>query len=258
MVHRTIRQLMGVSAAALFALALTLPAQSEVKAEFHKTVPLSANGTVSLDNVNGGVEITGWNRNEVQIDAVKSADSQDKLNDITIDVNASSNSVSIQTKYAKHFMNNNPGGVTYTLHVPQNARIDKINMVNGSLTVQKLTGELTANLVNGKVQASDLTGTADLATVNGSVEANYNSLKDVREIKLNSVNGSINLTLPQSPDAEIDASTVNGGISTDFPLQVKGHWVGKNMSGTLGSGGVKIELNNVNGSIHLGPGRGSL
>src|SRR5262249_319228 len=148
--------------------------------------------------------------------------------------------------------NNNPGEVHYILHVPQNARIDKIDLVNGPLTVQKLTGEIDANLVNGKVPASELTGEADLATVNGSIEACYSSLANVREIKLKSVNGSIHLLLPQSPNADVDASVVNGSISTDFPLTVKGHLVGKSMSGTLGSGGVHIELNNVNGSIHLG------
>ncbi len=92
------------------------------------------------------------------------------------------------------------------------------------------------------MRASDLAGTADLATVNGTVEANYTSLNNVHEIKLKSVNGSVDLLLPQSPNAEVEASTVNGSLSTDFPLTVKGHWVGKNMSGTLGSGGVHIEL----------------
>jgi len=124
--------------------------------------------------------------------------------------------------------------------------------------VQKLSGEVNASLVNGKLRASDLEGTADLATVNGTLEADYSSLNNVREIALKSVNGSIDLRLPQSPNAEVSANSVNGGISTDFPLTVKGHFVGKSMSGTLGSGGMKIELNNVNGSIHIGPGRGSL
>ncbi len=258
MVYRKHRQLAGAVAGTLLALLMTFPAQAEVKQEFHKTVPLTSNGTVSLDNINGSVEITGWNRNEVQIDAIKTASTQQKLDDMKIEIDATSSSVDIKTKLPERMVNNNPGSVHYTLHVPEKARIDKINLVNGSLTVEKLTGEINANLVNGKVQASDLTGTADLATVNGTIEATYNSLTDVREIKLKSVNGSINLTLPPSPNADVDASAVNGSISTDFPLTVKGHWVGKSMSGTLGSGGVHIELNNVNGSIHLGPGRGTL
>jgi DUF4097 and DUF4098 domain-containing protein YvlB len=256
--HRKHQQLAGAVAAVLLALLTALPAQAEVTQEFHKTVPLSANGTVSVNNVNGNVEITGWERNEVQIDAVKSAGDQQRLDNLKIEVNASGNSVDIETKFPEHMFNNNPGSVHYTLHVPQNARIDKINLVNGSLMAQKLTGEFNANLVNGKVQASDLRGEADLATVNGTIEATYNSLKDVREIKLKSVNGTVNLTLPPSPNADVDASVVNGSITTDFPLTVKGHFVGKSMSGTLGSGGVHIELNNVNGSIHLQPGRGTL
>jgi DUF4097 and DUF4098 domain-containing protein YvlB len=257
---RRISNWTGVIAGAALALLLAIPALAEVTQEFHKTVPLNANGRVSLNNVNGDVEITGWSRNEVQIDAVKTARDQQRLDEARVDVNSSGNSVEIETHYPTHLFanNNNPASVHYTLHVPQNARIDKINLVNGGLTVQKLSGEINANLVNGKVSASDLAGTADLATVNGSVEANYASLNNVHEIKLQSVNGRVELRLPQSPNAEVTASTVNGAISTDFPLTVKGRWVGKHMEGTLGNGGVKIELNNVNGSIHVGPGGGSL
>ena len=218
---------------------------------------LAANGRVSLDNINGDVQISGWNRNEVQIDAVKTARDQQRLDNISIDVNTTNNSVAITTHYPEH-TNNNPGSVHYTLHVPQNATLEKIDLVNGSLTVQKITGSIDANLVNGKVHASDLTGEADLATVNGVIEADYASLNGVRAIKLKSVNGTLELTLPQSPNADVTASSMNGSISTDFPLSVKGHFIGKSISGTLGSGGVKIDLDNVNGSIHIGVGRGTL
>jgi DUF4097 and DUF4098 domain-containing protein YvlB len=255
---RTNKQVMLGIATAFTALLISLPALAEVTQEFHRTVPLSADGRVSLSNINGDVEITGWNKNEVQIDAVKTARDQQRLDEANIEVNAGSNSVEIETHYPSHLVNNNPASVHYTLHVPQNAHIDKVNLVNGALTVQKITGEINANLVNGKLRASDLSGTADLATVNGSIDADYMSLNNVHEIKLKSVNGSVDLLLPQSPNADVSASTVNGNLSTDFPLTVKGHWVGKNMSGTLGNGGVRIELNNVNGSIHVGAGRGSL
>lgn len=255
---RSRRRLATIAIATLVALLMALPAYADVTQEFHRTVPLSADGRVSLNNINGDVEITGWSKNEVQIDAVKTAPDQQRLDNMRIEVNTSGNSVDIETKYPEGHTNNNPGSVRYTLHVPQNARIDKIDLVNGSLDIQKVSGEVNASLVNGKVRASDLAGTADLATVNGPVEATYSSLNNVREIKLGSVNGAVNLLLPQSPNADVSASVVNGSISTDFPLTVKGHFVGKSMSGTLGSGGVNIELNNVNGSIHIGPGRGSL
>ena len=257
-VIRTRTQSIAILATVAVVLLVSQTALAEVTQEFHKTVPLPANGRVSLSNINGDVEITGWSRNEVQIDALKTARDQQRLDEARIEVNPSSDSVEIETHYPSHLMNNNAASVRYTLHIPEGARIDKVNLVNGALTVRQLSGEINADLVNGKLHASDLAGTADLATVNGSIEADYNSLNNVREIKLKSVNGSVDLLLPQSPNANVSASTVNGSISTDFPLTVKGHWVGKNMSGTLGNGGVQIELSNVNGSIHVGPGRGSL
>ena len=233
----------------LLALLLAASAHAQVTQDFHRTVPLSANGRVSLDNINGNVEITGWDRSEVQIDAVKKGRDQQRLDEARIEVNAASDSVEIRTRYPEGHTNNNPASVHYEIRVPQNARLDRINLVNGSLTVRKVRGEL---------RVDDLAGRADLSTVNGGIEANYASLNNVREIKLKSVNGSIELGLPDSPNTEIKASTVSGGIRSDFPLQVHGGYVGKNLAGTLGSGGTLIALSNVNGSIHVGPGHGSL
>ena len=100
-----------------------------------------------------------------------------------------------------------------------------LDLVNGSLSVQKVGGNISAKLVNGKLTARDLSGRADLATVNGGIDADYVSLNDVHKVKLSSVNGSINLKLPQSSSAHVEASTMSGGIHTDFPLQVKaGSW----------------------------------
>jgi Putative adhesin len=248
----------GAVLGGLLALLLTLSAHAQVTQDFHRTVPLSSNGRVSLDNVNGGVEITGWDRNEVQIDAVKQARDQQRLDEARIEVEAGSDYVKIQTQYPHEHTNNNPASVHYTLHVPQNARLDQISLVNGSLIVQKVMGELDARLVNGKARISDLTGEANISSVNGSIEANYASLNNVREIKLKSVNGSVELGLPGSPNADVKASTVNGGIKSDFPLTVQGSFSGHNLSGTLGSGGTRIELSNVNGSIHVASGSGSL
>ena len=95
--------------AALLALLIAVPALAEVTQEFHRTVPLPANGRVSLANINGNVEITGWDRNEVQIDAIKTARDQQRLDNARIEVETSSDSVEIRTRYPEHHVNNNPG-----------------------------------------------------------------------------------------------------------------------------------------------------
>jgi hypothetical protein len=211
-----------------------------------------------LENINGSVEITGWDRNEVQIDAVKSARDQQRLDEARIEVDASNDAVRIRTRYPEHHNNNNPASVHYDLHIPRNARLDKINLVNGSLNLQQVSGEVHAELVNGSLHARDLAGRSELSTVNGSLNADFNSLDNVRDVNLKSVNGSISLGLPPSPNADIEAHTVSGGIRTEFPLEVSGHMVGKSVNGKLGSGGTHIEMSNVNGSIKIGPGKGTL
>ena len=229
----------GAFLGGLLALLLAVSAHAQVSQEFHRTVSLSPNGRVSLENVNGNAEITGWDRNEVQIDAVKQARDQQRLDEARIEVETGSDSVNIRTQYPHDHNNNNPASVHYTLHVPQNARLDRISLVNGSLTVQKVAGEVNASLVNGKAHISDLTGEANISSVNGGIEANYASLNNVREIKLKSVNGSVELGLPGSPNADVKASTVNGSIKSDFPLTVQGSFAGHKISGTLGSGGTQ-------------------
>ena len=68
---------------------------------------------------------------------------------------------------------------------------------------------------------------------------------------LHTVNGSIDLTLSAAAAAQVKASTVNGGINSDFPVTVKGEFGNRSMSGAIGGGGPDIKMNTVNGSIRL-------
>lgn len=228
--------------------------ENNVTEEFHKTIALNANGRVSLENVNGNVEITGWDKNEVQIDAVKSARDQQRLQEAKIEIEGSGDAVQIRTRYPDKTSNENLASVHYILHVPAGALLEKIHLVNGSLQISQFRGEVVAHLVNGKLKARDLAARAELSTVNGSSDVAYSTLANVREVKISAVNGSINLALPASPNADVSASTVSGNIKSDFPIQVESGFMGHRMNGTLGSGGTRIELSNVNGSTHIGPG----
>src|SRR5947209_18330878 len=91
---------------ALAALALTAAdasrAQSsrpEVTEEFHQTYPLTADGRVSLTNINGGVRVSVWDRSEVKIDAVKRAYTQERLQEAKINVDAGAGYVRVETEY---------------------------------------------------------------------------------------------------------------------------------------------------------------
>lgn len=229
--------------------------------EFHQTYPLAANGRIDLDNINGSVHISVWDQNQVKVDAVKRAHDDERLKNIEIRINAHPDSISISTHYRESedgwHSHHNPGLVDYTLTVPRNARLDEIKLINGSLDVDGVAGEVRASCINGRLEAKGLAGRAKLATINGSLHAEFGQLKS--PIELSSVNGSLRLTLPSDAKASIEASTVHGGIDNDFGLHTNNHrWVGHDMRGELGGGGTEIRLSNVNGSIdvsHAGDGR---
>jgi len=253
--------LLGIFLALLLNVALAHAREIDdtvVSEEFHQTYPLTANGRVELENINGAVHISVWDRNEVKVDAVKRAQNEDQLKDAEIIVENRADSISIETKYREREKGyryfdgrNNPASVEYTLTVPRNARLDEIKLINGSLDVTGVTGEVHASCINGKLTARELAGRVRLATINGHLDANFEHLQ-ATPIELSSVNGPLELTLPSDAKANIEATTVSGGIDNDFGLHTNNHrFVGHDLRGELGGGGVQIRLNNVNGRIDV-------
>ncbi len=108
--------------------------------EFHQIYALTADGRVELDNINGSVHITSWDRNEVKVDAIKSADTKERLDEAKIEIDSRNDSISIRTKYPEHNQNwnwgshNNPASVEYTLTVPRTPGWMKSNSSTDRLT----------------------------------------------------------------------------------------------------------------------------
>lgn len=242
------------AALAVISLALAAPARQrgEAREEFHQTYPLKADGRISLANLNGDVTISVWDSNEVKLDAVKYADSKEKLDDIEIQVKADPAWIGVETKYPRRLFNNNPGGVDYTLTVPKHARLGEIELVNGDLDMEEVTGDVKASSVNGRIKGLDLGGEVELSVVNGRLEVTFIRPDITRPVSLDSVNGRVLLNLPPDVSADLEASTVNGGISADFGLRVtRTGFIGHELEGKLGKGGERIRLNTVNGSIEV-------
>lgn len=239
---------------------LAAPAQ-ELREDFQQTYPLSPNGRLSLENLNGGVHITAWDRDEVQVNAVKRAYRRERLDEAKIEVNATADTLRIKTTYPdwnqtytdeQKGRNNNPAVVDYTISVPRTARLESIDLVNGSLELDGVAGNVKASSVNGRVTARGLAGEAKLSTVNGNVEATFSRLDEAKPISLGSVNGNVTVVIPSDANAVVRAGTVHGDISNEFGLEVQhGDYVGHELHGQLGTGGPRIRLGNVNGRISI-------
>lgn len=228
---------------------------------FEQTYPLNANGRVSVENVNGPITIEAWDRNEVKLTAIKTADTREHLADVKIKIDARPDAISIEADYDEWNRNNNGQWknknydkleVEFRLMVPRGAVLDQIEAVNGSITVMNMTNITRVSAVNGEVKAVNLRGTAKLETVNGGVEADFSTLQTGSQITLATVNGRANLIIPSDANATIRAETTNGTIANDFGLPIrKGEYVGRDLYGKVGSGDVRIKLESVNGQLSI-------
>jgi DUF4097 and DUF4098 domain-containing protein YvlB len=229
----------------------------EVRQDFNQTLPLVADGHLSLDNVNGRIEIIGWNRDEVVIKAVKRGKTRESVEAVQIEVEARSGRIAIHTRQSTSgfwfWWRRDNVSVDYTIQVPQHARLEKITSVNGAILIERVSGDVEATTVNGEVQTKGAAGNLKLSTVNGRVAAELGSLGGGQSVSLDTVNGRIEVTLPAAADAKVSATAVNGSITSEYSsLAVKkGFPIGSTSKGTLGNGSARVKASAVNGSISI-------
>jgi len=243
----------------LAALAVTAtascPKEYKFSDEVSESYTLSPQGRIELQNINGDVHISAWDADSVQVRAVKRAYAQADLEKARIQIDAKADFIRIQTVYSKtHAWNcehNDQANVEYTILVPRTARLSRVELVNGNLSIADVSGGVKASSVNGIVSVSGLGGRADLSTVNGKLEAVFDHIGG-SNIQLMSMNGPLMVTLPSDVDAELQASTVKGELDNDFRIPVERHdFPGHELRAELGSGRAKILLKNVNGSVSI-------
>jgi hypothetical protein len=144
----------------------------------------------------------------------------------------------------------NDVNVQFTVKLPKGVRV-AVGTVNGSLDVSGAESDVQAESVNGKVEVVTAGGPVSATTVNGSVYVRMGAAPGNSDLDFTTVNGSVTLEVPASLSADLEMETVNGSISSDFPLTISGRVNPKHLHATLGSGGRRVALKTVNGSVEL-------
>lgn len=237
---------------------MSAAATADVKETEEHSFNVSSGARISLENINGSIEITGYSGDKVNLTAYKKAGKQEYLDELEVVIDADDDYIRIETRHPDSnggwfkWGNDSSGSVSYVLTVPAYVNLDAIETVNGDVEVSAIDGDVKATTVNGTVTVSDLMADVKLETVNGSVKASFAQLGGNQRVNAEAVNGKITLELPSDASASIEAETVNGGIDADdFGLEVEKGFVGREMSGRVGGGDARISLDTVNGSIRI-------
>jgi DUF4097 and DUF4098 domain-containing protein YvlB len=230
---------------------INIGSSDRYREDFHFSYPLSTGGSLRLDNFNGTVEISGWDKNTVDIDGTKYASTEYRLKEIKIDITPSAGSITIRTLPPLDHRGN--AGARYTIHVPRKTELAGIVSSNGAIRVEdvegnshlrtsngsvraaRLTGPLDVQTSNGSVEVSEITGDTTLRSSNGSIRAEVRKGRfaattsnssitvhlmgtDTSPVHLDSNNGHIELTMDAA--REVRASTSNSSITVRLPADV--------------------------------------
>ena len=199
----------------------------EATEDFHYSYPLQPGGQLSLRNTNGSVEITGWDRDSIDVSGTKYGPDQSRLQDIKVNVNASGKDANITTDIPRGDWHGSYG-VRYRIHVPRNISLNRVETTNGAITAEDLSGGGHVKSTNGKLALARLTGDYRVETTNGAIEMENCSGLQVADttnggvrgrlkegaIEANSTNGQVDVTVDNPRENKpIKLTTTNGSLT---------------------------------------------
>ena len=188
------------------------------KEDFHLNYALASGGRINLENINGNIEISSWEKESVEINGTKYAASEQGLKDLKIDVTSSPSLLQIRTVPAFGARNT---GARFSIRVPHRVQLDRIVSSNGGIRVDDIEGLANLKSSNGTIRIWRLKGPLDARTSNGGIEVNGTTGNAI----LHTSNGGIRVEMNKG---SLEATTSNGGINarlmqpdTDQPVRLE-------------------------------------
>ena len=245
-------------------LAVANVAPAEAQNDFQWRGRLSAGQAIEIKGINGDVSASPSSSGDVEVTASKSARRSNPA-EVRIEVVPTSKGVTICAVYpdapgkepnrcapgeeGRMSAQNNDTQVHFDVRVPAGVSFYG-RTVNGEINAESLQSDVDAHTVNGSIKVST-TGTAMASTVNGSLNLTMGRGDFPDGASFKTVNGTITLRVAGAIDADLNAETLNGSITSDFPITVRGSASQRRIRGTIGNGGRTLNMSTVNGSIKL-------
>ncbi|MEO5629282.1 MAG: DUF4097 family beta strand repeat-containing protein [Thermomonas sp.] len=208
--------------ASVLALACSIAMPAHAATPINQTRPLDPRGRVEIDNLKGRVEVRGWDRQEVRI----SGSLGEGVEKFVLE--GDRKTLHIEVKYPSRSRKTEP--TILILQVPLRADLE-IDTVSADITVHGMASrEITLESVSGDITANGAPGSAKVESVSGDINLTFNS----GDVEVSSVSGD--LTLRGRLNGEVSVETVAGDVHVDS----KGEKLSSFRAGTV-SGDIQVQ-----------------
>ncbi len=213
---------------------------------------LAPSGAIAIDGRrNGGVSVKGWDQNQVFVRARVNASAP-----TAEEAAALARQITIETSGGKIHANgpenrkNYQWAVSYEVFVPRRADL-AVDTHNGGISISEVNGKIDFNAMNGGVVLRKVGGAVRGSTTNGGLVVELSGDRwDGETLDVRTTNGGIVMSIPENYSAHLETGTVNGDISTDFPVTVQGR-INKQLAVNLGAGGPTVKAMTTNGGVRV-------
>lgn len=276
-----------IPAALILAMALTGVALSAQEKPFNQTLDLKAGGRLSMKTYKGSIEITPWDRPQIEIvarivpgDDVSDRYAERSVEATRIEVRGSGSSVYIESEYeavpcrrGRSFLGIFNTGcskvlpfVHYKIRAPRKLdfRLDdykseivltelegriEIETYKGKLDAGRLTGDIRLDTYKGTARLEEISGSIDIETYKGEVRIDAAQLNERSRIE--TYKGRVSITLPEAQQLDIRASLGRrADFDSDFPLTLR-TWNRNEVRGEINGGGPLLSIETYKGEIRL-------
>ena len=236
--------------------------------DFQKTYSLGPEGSISIHNVSGDIQVKGYDGETIQVKGFKEGKDRDR---VEVDDRSDGNHVELRVNYPHNC--NCDASIRFQIEVPRAVRyrFDALSSASGDIEVGGVTGDVKVDSASGDVLIKDVSGTIHASTASGDVSVNnvkgpvsassasgdvevqISRLEGSNKMTFSTASGDVSVKLPGNLDAEIEISSISGSIHTDFPIEIQEqeHGPGSHARGRLGSGATHLSLSSASGDVSL-------
>ena len=198
----------------MMAQTTTIQPSGSASATETRTFALQSGGRLKISSISGDVSVSAWDKDEVALTASFKPNGNGEH--MRIDVESDKYLLELIVKIQESNLQKiTVGSCDIELKVPRQI-LSNINIVNGKVKLDAITGESITNVVNGNIVFENTNGNINGSVVNGNITGSIHNI-DV-DLNLSTVSGDIKVEL-LNPNGNLRASSVTGSVK--IPSGVK-------------------------------------
>lgn len=223
--------------------------------EYQKSFYFAPGGTLSLENINGLIEIRGWDQDEMDIFAEKMLPYPPTRSVRwlrrgavlpKIDLDRFEDLVKIKTRASG---DSRTSEVNYYITVPQAINLKNITAGTGSILIADLYGRAFVELDLGDIRVENFSGSLDAHVREGSIQVSLFDIRPEDIINIHAQRGDITVSLEPSIQARITGTAAGGKVYNEF--EAEDQIPSEKISSELGENGASVTLFTLAGNIYI-------